>query len=94
MYNFLMRDIRNLEHILKALANRKRLQIVQHLKKKGSSSVGEIAKTIHLSVHGTSKHMQILRTAGIVTDRKRGIYVAYRLSLKKEELVKKVIGLL
>lgn len=88
-----MSNIRSLERSLKALANRKRLQIMQYLKKNRSASVGIIAQAIRLSFKGTSKHLRVLAGAGIVEERKRGIYVLYRLSLKQEEPVKKVLGL-
>ena len=57
---------KELERVLKALANRRRLFILTALKKHGRMTVGDIARTIKLSFKATSKHLAILASAGIV----------------------------
>lgn len=80
-----------MERQWKAVANRRRLQILAELKKQGMLSVSEIAKAIQMTLKTTSKHLQILRTAGIVVDRKRGLSVLCRLSLDQEEVIKTLL---
>lgn len=87
-------DIRMLERRLRALANGRRLQILQELKRRRSATVGTVAKSIHLTLKATSKHLQILANVDIVRRRKRGLHVIYRLALKQEEPMESVLRLL
>ncbi len=48
------------EKTFKALANKKRLEILAFLSKSKSASVGEIADEITTSVKSTSKHLLLL----------------------------------
>ena len=54
----------SLETLFKALANRRRLIIIRHLKKHGEKSVTELADVIGVSVKSMSKHLLILRGRG------------------------------
>ncbi len=83
-----------LERRLKAVANRKRLLILRYLKRHHSAVVSDIAQGIDLSLKATSKHLQLLRAADIVTARKRGLFVAYRLRLPQETPVQQLLGVL
>ena len=58
--------MRELERILKALANRRRLAILKYLKKTHEATVGEIAGEIKLSFKSTSKHLCVLAGADII----------------------------
>lgn len=89
-----MAELKPLERTLKALANRKRLEIIVHLKKPHTLIVSEIARLIDMKIHAASKHLRILTTVGIVETTKRGLFVSYRLSLKQDDLVKTVLRLL
>jgi DNA-binding transcriptional ArsR family regulator len=70
------------EKVLKALANRRRLAVLEFLKHRHEASVSEIARGIHLSVKATSKHLGLLSGAGIIEKEQRSLLVFYR--LKKE----------
>ncbi len=72
--------MRELEKILKALANRRRLAIVKHLKKNREASVGEIAGAIKLSFRSTSKHLSVLFAADILEKEQKSTLMFYRLS--------------
>ena len=72
--------MKNLERILKALANRRRLTIVKYLKKKNEATVGDIAEEIKLSFKATSKHLGVLLQADIVDKEQRSLQMWYRLS--------------
>jgi DNA-binding transcriptional ArsR family regulator/rhodanese-related sulfurtransferase len=65
--------------IAKAIANPHRLEIVGLLAQ-GERSVEELARETSLSVANASQHLQALREARLVTPRKEGLRVYYRLS--------------
>jgi DNA-binding transcriptional ArsR family regulator/rhodanese-related sulfurtransferase len=65
--------------IAKAIANPHRLEIVDLLAQ-GERSVEELARETSLSVANASQHLQALREARLVTPRKEGLRVYYRLS--------------
>lgn len=62
----------------KALSNGNRLELLEFLAQ-GERSVDQLAKVSGLSVANTSQHLQQLRQAGLVTCRKDGLRVFYRL---------------
>ncbi|MCA1805372.1 MAG: metalloregulator ArsR/SmtB family transcription factor [Xanthomonadaceae bacterium] len=63
----------------KALSNANRLELIEYLAQ-GERSVEALALISGLSVANTSQHLQQLRQAGLVTTRKEGQRVFYRLS--------------
>lgn len=67
--------------LLKALAHPKRLEIV-HLLRDRSLTVGEIQEMLDLPQANLSQHLQILRNAKVVTTKKTGKQIHYRLSHK------------
>lgn len=65
-------------NILKALAHPSRLLIVEELAK-GERCVCELQKMIGSDISTVSKHLAVLKKAGLVHDDKRGLQVFYRL---------------
>jgi rhodanese-related sulfurtransferase/predicted transcriptional regulator len=65
--------------VAKALSSGRRAEIVDVLAN-GERSVESLADEVHLSVANTSQHLQILKNAGLVTTRRRGTFVYYRLA--------------
>ncbi|WP_241971708.1 ArsR/SmtB family transcription factor [Aliidiomarina sanyensis] len=65
------------EALLKSLANSHRLMILCHLVD-GELSVGELEARVGLSQSSLSQHLAKLREQGIVTFRKAGTTVWYR----------------
>lgn len=63
----------------KALASGKRLELVDLLAQ-GERSVEALAQAAGLGLTTTSSHLQVLRQAGLVTTRKQGTKVFYRLA--------------
>lgn len=63
----------------KALGNGNRLELLEFLAQ-GERSVEALARVSGLSVANTSQHLQQLRQAGLVTTRKVGKAVCYRIS--------------
>jgi len=82
------------EKILKALANRRRLEIIKYLKDKKEASVGDIARHIKLSFKSTSRHLAILSGADILQKEQRSVLVFYSLESKLTSMAKLVISLI
>ena len=64
--------------VLKALANESRLKIVDRLSR-SECSVGELTKIVGSDRSTVSKHLAVLRSHGIVNDRREGNVVYYTL---------------
>ncbi len=65
--------------IAKALSSPNRLEILDFLAQ-GERNVESLAQSAGLSVANTSQHLQQLRQAGLVSARKQGLQVHYRLA--------------
>lgn len=65
--------------VAKALSNGRRAEIVDVLAN-GERSVDSLAAEVHQSIANTSQHLQILKNAGLVTARRNGTFVYYRLA--------------
>lgn len=65
--------------IAKAVANPHRIEILDILAQ-GERNVEEIAKEASLTIGNASQHLQGLRESRLITSRKHGLYVYYRLT--------------
>lgn len=70
--------LQNRANILKALAHPSRLLIVEELSK-GEKCVCELQEMIGADMSTVSKHLSLMKRAGLVEDDKRGLQVFYRL---------------
>ncbi|MFA4937503.1 MAG: metalloregulator ArsR/SmtB family transcription factor [Patescibacteria group bacterium] len=86
--------IKQLERVLKALANKRRLEILEYLKNINKASVGDIASKIKLSLKATSKHLSVLFSADIVEKEQVNVAVFYRHAKNQDPLTEKLINLL
>ncbi|UCC81158.1 MAG: winged helix-turn-helix transcriptional regulator [Candidatus Zixiibacteriota bacterium] len=66
--------------VIKAMAHSSRLFIIEELAKK-ERCVRDLTEMIGSDVSTVSKHLSILREAGIVEDEKRGLQVYYSLKM-------------
>ncbi len=66
--------------ILKALAHPTRIYIVDLLDREGPRCVCELAKEIGADMSTVSRHLSLLRNAGILEDEKKGTTVYYSLA--------------
>lgn len=64
--------------VIKAMAHPTRLFIVDELSR-GGRCVCELQQMIGADMSTVSKHLSVLKSAGIVSDEKRGLQVHYRL---------------
>jgi DNA-binding transcriptional ArsR family regulator len=76
--------------ILKALGQPTRLQILELLKG-GERCVCEIFPAIHQEQANVSKHLSILKQAGILESRKDGLRILYR--IKTDEVFNLLAGI-
>jgi ArsR family transcriptional regulator len=65
--------------IAKALADAKRLCVVERLAE-GERSVSDLSRDVGCQVPNMSQHLAVLRAAGIVSTRREGSTVFYRLA--------------
>jgi ArsR family transcriptional regulator len=72
---------RNCANLLQALAEPNRIRIIDCLRG-GSKNVTELAKLLDVEIVNVSHHLGVLRTAGLVEDKKDGRFVVYSLHPK------------
>lgn len=82
------------EKILKALANRRRLQIIKYLKAEKQATVTDIAEHLKLSFKSTSKHLAVLFNAGIADKEQISLSMFYSVVKSLPKLAKQVIDLI
>ena len=82
------------ERILKALANKRRLAIIDLLHKEKDKSVGEIASAIKLSFKATSKHVLTLMNVDIVDKEQRSSQAFYSLNKNAPDTVKSLLKII
>lgn len=87
-------DEKEVEKILKALANKRRVAIVNFLKKKRVASVGNISEEIKLSFNATSKHLKVLFASDIIDKDQVGLMMFYKISKNIPKLAKHIISIL
>ena len=68
--------------IVKALAHPARLIIVDELTEHGQRCVCELTELVGSDLSTVSRHLSVLRNAGIVQNEKRGTTVYYRLRVR------------
>lgn len=77
---------------LRALSDPTRRQIVQLLKG-GRLSAGEIAQHFAISAAAISRHLSVLKEAGLIRDTREGKYIYYEINLSVlEELIAWLVG--
>ena len=69
--------------LCKTLANPKRLEILDILKRDGEITVNALAQLLEIPKANTSQHLAVLRQAGVVNTRRDGINVYYSLRSKR-----------
>lgn len=85
-FETMLRNATKAESMLKLLANAKRLMILCHLVK-GEKPVGELAEIVGLSSSALSQHLAKMRALGMVSARKDGQMVYYRISSPEVEAI-------
>ena len=68
-----------IQSTMRALSDPTRREIL-NLLKKDSISAGDISGHFEMSVPAVSKHLSILKDAGLIRDRREGKYIYYELN--------------
>lgn len=76
--------IKNTVEVLKSLAEINRLQIVLFLREAEELCACQIIELLGLTGATISKHLSLLQNAGIISSRKEGRWVYYKLSKSSE----------
>lgn len=71
---------RDAARLLRALSNQRRLQALCLLAEAEEMSVGDIAQRVSLSHSATSQHLGMMREDGLVTTRRAGTTIYYRIA--------------
>lgn len=82
------------EKTLKALANRRRLQIIKYIKNKRTATVTAIAEHLKLSFKSTSKHLAVLFSAGILDKEQKSLSMFYSVAEPLPKIAKHVFDLM
>ena len=72
--------LRQRAEVFKALGHPDRLRIVDDLAR-GERCVCDLVKSVGSSWSTVSRHLSVLKSAGVVTDEKRGLQVFYTVAL-------------
>jgi ArsR family transcriptional regulator len=73
-------DIPKMTHLLTAVGEPARLEIIHQLAKQEQMNVGDLASKFRLSRPTISHHLKILKDAGVVQSEKRGQETYYRVN--------------
>ena len=83
-------QLRSLETLFKALSDRTRLRILA-LVAQGEICVCEIHGALGIPQPTASRHLAYLRRAGLVSGRRKGLWVYYRLSEQSDPIVRDIL---
>lgn len=82
--------MRGLEKTFKALADRNRLRILKMLEVK-PMCVCEITAILGIAQSSVSRHLSILRSAGLLIDEKDGLWVEYSLATGTDDVLATIL---
>lgn len=82
--------LNHMAEVFKTLGEVSRLHLVRQLMVRGESSVGDLVERTGLSQANVSKHLKMLAQAGLVSCRRDGNFVRYKVA---NPLVQELCGL-
>lgn len=77
--------MKNLAMIFKTLSDESRLRIYNILLASGELCVCDIEETLHFTQTKVSRHLSYLKRAGLVKDRKQGLWMLYSIAEPTDE---------
>lgn len=83
-----------LERVMKALANRRRIATIRLIKRNKEMTVGDVSSGLKISFKATSKHLSVLATADILEKEQRSIQMFFRLAPDMPESARRIVALL
>jgi len=78
-------DFRELAAVSRALGDETRLRILNLLVERGETCVCELMETLGTTQSNMSFHLTVLKNAGLITDKKIGKWMFYRIDLEAFE---------
>jgi DNA-binding transcriptional ArsR family regulator len=84
-------NIRHARELVRSLSDETRLRILSLLDHEDEISVGEFCDILKSAQSMISKHLMRLRLLGLVTDRRAGLSVFYRLCDIKEPVYRTIV---
>ena len=66
--------------LLKLMANERRMQVLCNLAEAGELTVGELGDRVDLGQSALSQHLALMREDGLVTSRRDGLTMRYRIA--------------
>ncbi len=82
------KDYRKLARIIKGVANHRRIQIFELLKKTPELSLQELSQSPNINFKTASEHLRKLAIAGLVMKRSDGASVRYKLTSGGSSILK------
>lgn len=86
-----MAAMREIVKVLKALADETRLRLLKVLMR-GEFCVCELVDALEVNQSNLSRHLAVLKNAGLVSDRKEGLWVYYTVDKDSKTLVKRLLA--
>ena len=74
-----IQNVDELAEMLRVLADPTRIRLIEALERNGRSTVSALTALLPVSQQSVSHQLAILRTAGIVSRRREGVWVQYEL---------------
>ncbi len=87
-------NAKELEKVLKAVANKRRIEMLRLIRAKREIAVGDIAEEVRLSFKATSKHLRVLYIAGFIEREQHGTQVIYKIASDISDSARKALALL
>jgi len=75
-----MTDINDLVRLFKAVANKRRVEILKLLLNEGEKNVSEVAQHLKISFVSASRHLLQLERVGLLKNRQQSLWVYYSIN--------------
>ena len=86
--------MRDLAAVFRALADETRLEVLALLSKHGELCVCDLQQVLGINQSKTSRHLQYLKHAGLLTDRRAGLWVHYRIAAALDSERRAIVAVL
>ena len=86
--------MRDLAAVFRALADETRLEILALLAHHGELCVCDLQQVLGIVQSKTSRHLQYLKHAGLLTDRRAGLWVHYRIAAELDPERRAILAVL
>jgi DNA-binding transcriptional ArsR family regulator len=88
------KKVLELEKVLKAVANRRRIAIVRYVRSHPQATLGDVSDSIKLPYKSASKHVSVLLNAEILHREQQNSNASFSIHPHSSEYVRKLISIL